>query len=103
MQVKKQEEGVSLTVAVIGIAIAAFVAYGQGKSAERERAYLAMRAEIDKCTDDCSGHEAGIEWAKENNITDVDDCPWGRSKSFHNGCLQKVYREMEDSPIPDYD
>lgn len=87
----------SLTIAVIGIAFAAFVAYGQGKSAERERAYLEMRAEIDKCTDDCSGHKAGYAWAEDNNITDVDECPWGRSRSFHNGCLQKVYTDLEES------
>jgi hypothetical protein len=37
------------------------------------------------CTQDCSGHEAGYEWAEENDITDPDDCG-GRSDSFIEGC-----------------
>jgi len=37
------------------------------------------------CTEDCSGHEAGYEWAGENGITDPDDCD-GNSDSFIEGC-----------------
>ena len=37
------------------------------------------------CTDDCSGHQAGYDWAEENNITDPDDCS-GNSQSFIEGC-----------------
>ncbi len=37
------------------------------------------------CTDDCSGHKAGYNWAREKNITDPDDCG-GRSQSFIEGC-----------------
>lgn len=37
------------------------------------------------CTEDCSGHEAGYEWAEENDIVDVDDCG-GNSDSFIEGC-----------------
>ncbi|MFK0299977.1 hypothetical protein ACIQTU_12260 [Brevundimonas sp. NPDC090276] len=37
------------------------------------------------CTDDCSGHEAGVEWAQENEIHDPSDCG-GRSASFVEGC-----------------
>lgn len=33
------------------------------------------------CTQDCSGHEAGYEWAEENDITYPDDCG-GSSQSF---------------------
>jgi hypothetical protein len=36
----------------------------------------------DECTEDCSGHEAGYEWAEENDIDDVDDCS-GNSSSFN--------------------
>lgn len=38
------------------------------------------------CTDDCSGHEAGYEWAEENGITqdDVDNYS-GNSNSFMEG------------------
>lgn len=37
------------------------------------------------CTQDCSGHDAGYEWAEENEITDPDDCS-GKSWSFEEGC-----------------
>ena len=38
-----------------------------------------------ECTVDCSGHEAGYEWAERNEITDPDDCD-GKSQSFIEGC-----------------
>ena len=37
------------------------------------------------CTVDCSGHEAGYDWASEKGITDPDDCG-GNSNSFIEGC-----------------
>jgi hypothetical protein len=37
------------------------------------------------CTGDCSGHDAGFEWAKEKEITDSSDCG-GKSQSFIEGC-----------------
>ena len=37
------------------------------------------------CTDDCSGHEAGYQWAEDNAITSPDDCS-GNSDSFLEGC-----------------
>lgn len=47
------------------------------------------------CTEDCSGHEAGYEWAERRGITDPDDCG-GRSESFIEGC--KAYaEEYQDS------
>ena len=46
------------------------------------------------CTDDCSGHEAGYEWAEENDITDPDDCD-GNSLSFIEGC--QSYAEEQES------
>lgn len=39
-----------------------------------------------ECTQDCSGHEAGYEWAEEKGITDPDDCS-GNSNSFVEGCI----------------
>ena len=39
----------------------------------------------DGCTDDCSGHEAGYNWAEEKGIDDPDDCG-GNSWSFIEGC-----------------
>lgn len=38
-----------------------------------------------ECTSDCSGHNAGYEWASENGITDPSDCG-GKSVSFIEGC-----------------
>lgn len=39
----------------------------------------------DTCTSDCSGHEAGYEWAEEQGITDPESCD-GNSNSFIEGC-----------------
>lgn len=38
-----------------------------------------------ECTEDCSGHEAGYNWAEENGISDESDCQ-GNSNSFNEGC-----------------
>lgn len=37
------------------------------------------------CTVDCSGHNAGYDWAEENDISDASDCN-GNSASFNEGC-----------------
>lgn len=37
------------------------------------------------CTDDCSGHAAGYNWAQSKSITDESDCG-GDSNSFTEGC-----------------
>lgn len=42
-----------------------------------------------ECTDDCSGHEAGYNWAEENGIYDENDCG-GNSNSFIEGCISYV-------------
>jgi hypothetical protein len=44
------------------------------------------------CISDCSGHEAGYDWAEENGIDDPDDC-MGRSQSFIEGC--QTYAEEQ--------
>lgn len=51
------------------------------------------------CTVDCSGHEAGYEWAEDKGITDPDDCG-GNSNSFIEGC-QAYAEEQQDSPQED--
>ena len=38
------------------------------------------------CTKDCSGHEAGYEWAKRRGISDRTHCT-GKSQSFVEGCI----------------
>lgn len=39
----------------------------------------------ENCTVDCSGHEAGYNWAMDNGITDPSECG-GNSWSFIEGC-----------------
>jgi hypothetical protein len=39
-----------------------------------------------RCTQDCSGHMAGYEWAKIRNIQSTSECPIGHSNSFTEGC-----------------
>ena len=50
------------------------------------------------CTEDCSGHEAGFEWAKQNEITDG----WcgGNSESFVEGC--QAYADAIQEKIEEY-
>lgn len=38
------------------------------------------------CTDDCGGHDAGFEWAKEHGFTDASECSDSESDSFREGC-----------------
>lgn len=48
------------------------------------------------CTVDCSGHEAGYEWAQQKGITDAYSCG-GKSQSFIEGCMAFA-EEAEDDP-----
>lgn len=50
------------------------------------------------CTVDCSGHQAGYDWADQNGITDAGDCG-GNSQSFIEGC--QSYTEEYGSPEED--
>lgn len=52
------------------------------------------------CTGDCSGHEAGYEWAVEQGITDPRECR-GRSQSFIEGCQDRALQLLEQSITPD--
>ncbi|CAI8957994.1 MULTISPECIES: hypothetical protein [Pseudomonas] len=42
-----------------------------------------------ECTDDCSGHQAGYDWAEDNDIDDEDSCDTP-SQSFNEGCQSFV-------------
>lgn len=57
-----------------------------------------------ECTDDCSGHEAGYEWAADNGISDPDDCG-GKSDSFIEGCEAYANEQMmeTDEDYSDYE
>src|SRR5215211_6533919 len=46
------------------------------------------------CTEDCSGHDAGYEWAKNQEMTDASDCS-GNSQSFIEGC--EAYAEAYEA------
>ncbi len=37
------------------------------------------------CTDDCSGHEAGYQWAEDKGLSSGDECDTP-SNSFNEGC-----------------
>lgn len=53
--------------------------------AEEAPAYSGEEFHGNPCIGDCSGHEAGYQWAEENGITDPDNCG-GNSNSFIEGC-----------------
>lgn len=48
------------------------------------------------CTNDCSGHEAGYEWAEESGIDDPYNCG-GNSQSFIEGCEAYANEQMMGS------
>jgi hypothetical protein len=52
------------------------------------------------CTEDCSGHKAGYEWAEENDIDDSFDCS-GNSDSFNEGCESYVEEQEEEEEEED--
>jgi hypothetical protein len=45
-------------------------------------------------TRDCSGQEAGYQWAQDHNITDPDDCG-GNSESFIEGCKSYAVKHFD--------
>jgi len=51
------------------------------------------------CTKDCSGHQAGYDWATYWGITDPNECPYGHSNSFWEGCRSRG----EGLPAPETD
>jgi len=55
-----------------------------------------------ECTDDCSGHEAGYQWAEENDICDP-EYDNGNSDSFNEGVVawayDNCYYKDEDGPL----
>ncbi|RSV20360.1 hypothetical protein CA236_00125 [Sphingomonas sp. ABOLG] len=49
-----------------------------------------------QCTEDCSGHDAGRQWAEQRGITNADDCG-GRSWSFVEGCRSYADEQTSSS------
>lgn len=55
------------------------------------------------CTVDCSGHQAGYDWAEQHDIDDEDSCG-GNSQSFIEGCksfVQEQHGASGDEPSHD--
>jgi hypothetical protein len=55
--------------------------------------YPSRGAAYHDCTDDCSGHQAGYDWAELNGITDPNDCD-GNSQSFIEGCQEYAEEQL---------
>ncbi|CAI2934314.1 MULTISPECIES: hypothetical protein [Aminobacter] len=53
------------------------------------------------CTVDCSGHEAGYEWAERKGIDDESGCG-GNSNSFIEGCRAYVEENTDSYGVDDY-
>ena len=53
------------------------------------------------CTEDCSGHEAGYDWAARKGVSDVSGCG-GNSNSFIEGCRAFV-EENESADVDSED
>jgi hypothetical protein len=57
------------------------------------------------CLEDCSGHQAGYDWAESHGIIDAYDCG-GNSQSFIEGCqsyAEEYGSEAEDAWSADPD
>lgn len=94
-------DGESYDVAADNVEAAAFQA-GPGYSGT-STSLTGLTYAGDPCTIDCSGHEAGYEWAEEQGISDPDDCG-GKSDSFIEGCIAYAEgREPEGSSDVSYE
>jgi hypothetical protein len=54
------------------------------------------------CTSDCSGHEAGYEWAERHGIDNPDDCG-GNSNSFIEGCQSWAEEQRVEEQDDNFD
>ena len=90
------------------------ISYGGDEESERERHFDEDRARDEAradvgsetysgvgrpygCTIDCSGHDAGFEWARDREL---EDCWGGRSQSFAEGCRtygEEIDRKVEEA------
>lgn len=62
--------------------------------------YEPQTFDVNDCIGDCSGHEAGYNWAEEKGIDDPSDCG-GNSSSFIEGC--ESYAEEQQESVDDYE
>ena len=52
------------------------------------------------CTEECSGQDAGYEWAEQNGIGDPNDCG-GDSDSFIEGCMAYAAERTQHQDMQD--
>ncbi|RWQ60369.1 MAG: hypothetical protein EOS83_07345 [Mesorhizobium sp.] len=52
------------------------------------------------CTQDCSGHQAGYDWAERKGVASASDCG-GNSNSFIEGCQSYVEQNADSSDDED--
>lgn len=55
-----------------------------------------------ECTDDCSGHQAGYEWAEQNDINDEAACDTP-AQSFNEGCQSYIDNNSDEDEDEDED
>jgi hypothetical protein len=54
----------------------------------------------DACLNDCSGHQAGYQWAQQHDIGDESSCS-GNSSSFNEGCRTFIGENSNSSGAAD--
>jgi len=69
---------------------------GSGAESSNVEAYEVDNSGDYSCTQDCSGHEAGFEWAQQNDVTDTYNCG-GNSQSFIEGCEAFAEQRQEQA------
>lgn len=77
-----------MKVKCIIIALASIAMLASGCSKESTSSKL-LEYKGYECTQDCSGHDAGYDWAQKKGINSVSNCG-GKSNSFIEGCKSYV-------------
>lgn len=72
-----------------------FAAESEAESELRRKRYRQV-GPLWKCTEDCSGHDAGFAWAADNRIRRRSGCS-GDSRSFEEGC--ETYVKERDALV----
>lgn len=72
-----------------------FAAESEAESELRRKRYRQV-GPLWKCTEDCSGHDAGFAWAADNRVRRRSGCS-GDSRSFEEGC--ETYVKERDALV----
>jgi hypothetical protein len=92
-----QKGGAYVALLAVGCAIAVWVEQSRRTDTipEYDREHKVWKFGDYTCRDDCSGHVAGYQWARDHGITDEGDCG-GNSQAFIDGC--KVWVSDAEDP-----